>query len=560
MNIKEEIKKDVYNVLKDSISIDDIIIEKPKDKTKGDYAIPCFTFSKVLRKSPVEIANVIKDNLDQEKYEKIEVVNGYLNIFVQKKVIVSYILNRIMTELDNYGFNAGGKSKNIVIEYSAPNIAKPFGIGHLRSTVIGEALKNIFEKNGYKVYTLNFLGDYGTQFGKVMYAYITWGDEENVRKNPTKELKDLYVKFHEEAKLNPELVEEGRKWFRKLEQNDKEALKLWNWFKEESLKDFKETYKILGTSEFDEYNGEAYYKDKAYKVIDELKEKNLLETSQGASVINIGDDIIPALIQKSDGTSIYITRDIAAYIDRLKKYNFDEILYVVGNEQTLHFEQLKRVLDKMGYDSSKLKHINFGLMLQNGKKMSTRGGTGLSLQALLDSSIELASKYINEKNPELKDKKEVSQIIGVGAVIFNDLKNYRINDIDFNLEETLSFTGSTGPYIQYTNARINSLLEHYRNNNINYDEIDINDNIWNVIFDLYEFPEVIIKAKENYDPSEIAKYLLNLSSDFNKMYANVKIISDDNNKTSFNLTLSKCVGIVLTEGMRLLGIKMPNKM
>lgn len=560
MNIKEEIKKDVYNVLKDSISIDDIIIEKPKDKTKGDYAIPCFTFSKVLRKSPVEIANVIKDNLDQEKYEKIEVVNGYLNIFVQKKVIVSYILNRIMTELDNYGFNASGKSKNIVIEYSAPNIAKPFGIGHLRSTVIGEALKNIFEKNGYKVYTLNFLGDYGTQFGKVMYAYITWGDEEKVKKNPTKELKDLYVKFHEEAKLNPELVEEGRKWFRKLEQNDKEALKLWNWFKEESLKDFKETYKILGTSEFDEYNGEAYYKDKAYKVIDELKEKNLLETSQGASVVNIGDDIIPALIQKSDGTSIYITRDIAAYIDRLKKYNFDEILYVVGNEQTLHFEQLKRVLDKMGYDSSKLKHINFGLMLQNGKKMSTRGGTGLSLQALLDSSIELASKYINEKNPELKDKKEVSKMIGVGAVIFNDLKNYRINDIDFNLEETLSFTGSTGPYIQYTNARINSLLEHYRNNNINYDEIDINDNIWNVIFDLYEFPEVIIKAKENYDPSEIAKYLLNLSSDFNKMYANVKIISDDNNKTSFNLTLSKCVGIVLTEGMRLLGIKMPNKM
>lgn len=560
MNIKEEIKKDVYNILKDSISIDDIIIEKPKDKTKGDYAIPCFTFSKVLRKSPVEIANVIKDNLDQEKYEKIEVVNGYLNIFVQKKVIVSYILNRIMTELDNYGFNASGKSKNIVIEYSAPNIAKPFGIGHLRSTVIGEALKNIFEKNGYKVYTLNFLGDYGTQFGKVMYAYITWGDEEKVKKNPTKELKDLYVKFHEEAKLNPELVEEGRKWFRKLEQNDKEALKLWNWFKEESLKDFKETYKILGTSEFDEYNGEAYYKDKAYKVIDELKEKNLLETSQGASVVNIGDDIIPALIQKSDGTSIYITRDIAAYIDRLKKYNFDEILYVVGNEQTLHFEQLKRVLDKMGYDSSKLKHINFGLMLQNGKKMSTRGGTGLSLQALLDSSIELASKYINEKNPELKDKKEVSKMIGVGAVIFNDLKNYRINDIDFNLEETLSFTGSTGPYIQYTNARINSLLEHYRNNNINYDEIDINDNIWNVIFDLYEFPEVIIKAKENYDPSEIAKYLLNLSSDFNKMYANVKIISDDNNKTSFNLTLSKCVGIVLTEGMRLLGIKMPNKM
>lgn len=559
MNIKEEIKKDVFKILKD-IDINSIIIEKPKDKTKGDYAIPCFTFSKVLRKSPIEIANYIKDNLDQKKYEKVEVVNGYLNIFVQKKVIVSYILNKIMTELNNYGSNNIGDSKNIVIEYSSPNIAKPFGIGHLRSTVIGEALKNIYEKNGYKVYSLDFLGDYGTQFGKVLYAYITWGDEEKVKQNPTKELKDLYVKFHEEAKLNPELDEQGRIWFRKLENNDPEALKLWNWFKEESLKDFKKTYKILGISDFDEYNGEAYYKEKAYDVIEMLKKKDLLEVSEGANVVNIGDDIVPALIQKSDGTSIYITRDLAAYIDRLEKYKFDEILYVVGNEQTLHFEQLKRVLSKMGYDSNKLKHISFGLMLQNGKKMSTRGGTGLNLQDLLDSSISLANKYIEEKNPTLKDKEEVSKKIGVGAVIFNDLKNYRVNDIDFNLEETLSFTGNTGPYIQYTNARINSLLEHYKENDINYDEIDINDTIWNVIFDLYEFPEVVVKSKDNYDPSEIAKYLLNLSSDFNKMYANVKIIDDNNNKTNFNLALSKCVGIVLTEGMRLLGIKMPNKM
>ena len=287
MNIKEEIKKDVFKILKD-VDIDSIIIEKPKDKTKGDYAIPCFTFSKVLRKSPIEIANYIKDNLDQKKYEKVEVVNGYLNIFVQKKVIVSYILNKIMTELNNYGSNNIGDSKNIVIEYSSPNIAKPFGIGHLRSTVIGEALKNIYEKNGYKVYSLDFLGDYGTQFGKVLYAYITWGDEEKVKQNPTKELKDLYVKFHEEAKLNPELDEQGRIWFRKLENNDPEALKLWNWFKEESLKDFKKTYKILGISDFDEYNGEAYYKEKAYDVIEMLKKKNLLEVSEGANVVNIG--------------------------------------------------------------------------------------------------------------------------------------------------------------------------------------------------------------------------------------------------------------------------------
>lgn len=560
MNIKEQIKEDIYNILKDITDINDIIIEKPKDRTMGDYAIPCFTFSKVLRKSPIEIANFIKNQLDDTKYEKMEVVNGYLNIFVQKKVIVPYILNKIMTELDSYGSNISGKGKNIVIEYSSPNIAKPFGIGHLRSTVIGEALKNIFRKNGYQVHTINFLGDYGTQFGKVLYAYITWGDEEKVKKNPTKELKNLYVKFHEEAKLNPKLDEEGRIWFKKLEQNDPEALKLWNWFKEESLKDFNETYKILGISKFDEYNGEAYYKDKAYEVIEELKNKDLLEISNGASVVNIGEDIIPALIQKSDGTSIYITRDLAAYVDRFKRYHFDEILYVVGNEQTLHFEQMKRVLTKMNYESDRLRHISFGMMLQNGKKMSTRGGTALNLQDLLDSSISLAQKYIDEKNPSLNDKEEVSKMIGVGAVIFNDLKNYRTNDVDFNLEETLSFTGSTGPYIQYTNARINSLLEHFKQNDINYDEIDINDYIWNVIFDLYEFPEIIMKAKENYDPSEIAKYLLNLSSDFNKMYANIKIISDDISKTNFHLIISRCVGIVLTEGMHLLGIKMPNKM
>ena len=268
------------------------------------------------------------------------------------------------------------------------------------------------------------------------------------------------------------------------------------------------------------------------------------------------NDKKPSIPANADVTNV----DENTIIFKGQKYKFDEILYVVGNEQTLHFEQLKRVLSKMGYDSNKLKHISFGLMLQNGKKMSTRGGTGLNLQDLLDSSISLANKYIEEKNPTLKDKEEVSKKIGVGAVIFNDLKNYRVNDIDFNLEETLSFTGNTGPYIQYTNARINSLLEHYKENDINYDEIDINDTIWNVIFDLYEFPEVVVKSKDNYDPSEIAKYLLNLSSDFNKMYANVKIIDNNNNKTNFNLALSKCVGVVLTEGMRLLGIKMPNKM
>ena len=559
MNIKEIIKSDVSEILKD-ISYNDIIVEKPKEKSLGDYAIPCFQFSKILRKNPNEIANLIKDSINNDLYDKIEVVGGYLNIFLNQQEVIKNVLKEIEIKKENYGSNDTGKNKTVVVEYSSPNIAKPFGVGHLRSTVIGEALKNINLKNGYKVYSLNFLGDYGTQFGKVLYAYINWGDEEKVKQNPTKELRSLYVKFHEEAEKNPDLDDEGRNWFKKLEEKDPEALRLWEWFKEESLKDFKKTYKVLGINDFDDYSGEAYYKDKAYDVIDLLEKKNLLETSEGARVVNIGEDIVPALIQKSDGTSLYITRDLAAYIDRLEKYNFDEILYVVGNEQALHFEQMRRVLDKLEFESEKLKYINFGLLLQGGKKMSTRGGNSLNLQDLLDSSISLAYKYIEEKNPHLENKEEVSNMVGVGAVIFNDLKNYRTNDIEFNLEDTLSFSGDTGPYVQYTNARINSLLEHEEKIDIDYNNIKIDDTIWNVVFDLYEFPEIIIKAKENYDPSEIARYLLGLSSDYNKMYANVKIISDDQNSTAFNLFVSKATGIVMSEAMRILGIKMPNKM
>lgn len=560
MNIKEEIKKDIYTILKDSIELNNIMIEKPKDNKNGDYAIPCFQFSKILHQNPNHIANMLKEQIKNPKYEKIEVVNGYCNIFLEKKVIVSTTLNKIMTELDQYGSNDSGKNKTVVIEYSSPNIAKPFGIGHLRSTVIGEALKNINLKNGYQVYGLNFLGDYGTQFGKVMYAYITWGDEQKVKENPTEELRNLYIKFHEEAKIHPELENEARKWFRRLEEKDPQALQLWTWFKEESLKEFKQMYQFLGTSEFDNYNGEAHYKDKAYKVIELLEKKQLLEVSQGAKVVYVGEDIVPALIQKSDGTSIYITRDLAAYLDRLEKYHFDEILYVVGNEQALHFEQMKRILDKLGEDSDKLKYINFGLLLQNGKKMSTRGGTALNLQGLLDKSIALVQQYIKEKNPDLKDQEQISKMIGIGAVIFNDLKNDRTNDVEFNLEDTLSFTGNTGPYIQYTNARIHSLLEHDQNIDIDYGRIEINEYIWNTIMDLYEFPEIIIKARKNADPSVIAKYLLNLSGDYNKLYGNVKMLDQDPIKTEFHLTISRCVSIVLTEGMRLLGIQMPNQM
>ena len=558
MNIKELLKQDIYEILKEFINKEDIIIEKPKNALMGDYAIPCFTYSRILKKSPNEIALYINDRLTSYK---TEVVNGYVNVFIDKNDFSKKILKEILTKKEEYGFTNIGDNKTIVIEYSSPNIAKPFGVGHLRSTVIGEALKNICMKTGYKVYTINYLGDYGTQFGKLIYAYKTWGDEEEVRKNPISELKRLYVKFHEEAALNPDLDDEGRKWFKKLSLNDPEALRLWNWFKEESLKDFSKTYNLLGINKFDSYDGEAYYKDASNDIVEEIEKKGISKISEGATIVDLGEEKVPALIKKSDGTTLYITRDIAALLDRKKKYNFDEILYVVGSEQSLHFSQLKEVISRMGYDyGDEIHHIGFGMVLQDGKKMSTRGGTATSLEGLLNSSIELAKKIVEEKNPNLKNKEEIIKQVGVGAVIFNDLKNYRINDIEFNLEDILKFEGETGPYVQYTHARINSLIKNSKNININYSNININNYEWKVIFDLSEFKEIIIKAKYNYDPSLIAKYIIDLAQDFNKLYANYKFVNQDENLTEFRLQIAYATKVVLKEGLRLLGINAPSEM
>ncbi len=561
MELKKIIKEDVYEILKDFISLDNIIIEIPKTRELGDYAIPCFAFSKILRKSPQDIANMLKEKLNNELYEKVEVVNGYLNIFINKKILTEYIINKILTERNNYGNNNEGEGKNIVIDYSSPNIAKPFGVGHLRSTVIGNALKHICEKKGYKVISINHLGDWGTQFGKLIYAYKTWGDEKRIYENPIDELKNLYVRFHKEAENNPQLEDEGRKWFKKLEDGDPEALRLWKWFKEESLKEFTKTYNLLGINKFDAYHGEAFYNDKMEPIIAELDQKGLLEYSEGAYIVRLEGDIPPALVKRSDGATLYLTRDLAAAFYRKKNYNFAEALYVVGNEQTLHFNQLKLVIEKMGYEWSKdIKHISFGMILQDGKKMSTRQGKNVKLHDVLLETISLAKKYINERNPDLDNIDEVSRQIGVGAVIFNDLKNYRTSDIEFNLEEILKFEGETGPYLQYTYARINSLLEHKKNIDIDYKDLEINEYIWNLIFRLYNFPEIITKAKENYDPSEIAKYLIDLAQDFNKFYASEKIVDQDEKRTEMRLKICEIVAIVLEEGMRILGIEAPKKM
>ena len=551
-------KNDLIEKISELLKVDkeSIKIEYPKERTLGDYAIPCFQFSKVLHKNPIDIANYLKDNLPYE----CNVLNGYLNIFMNKKEVAELIIKKVLNEKDAYGNNSYGEGKNLVIEYSSPNIAKPFGMGHLRSTVIGQALNNISKKCGYNVTSINYLGDYGTQFGKLIYAYKAWGNKELAENSIINELKRVYVKFHEEAEKNPELEEEGRKWFKKLEDNDEEALYYWAWFKEESIKEFDKTYNILNVNKFDSYEGEAYYKDKMEPVIAELESKNLLKISEGATIIEL-DGLTPALIKRSDGASLYITRDIAALLDRKRRYNFDEILYVVGNEQSLHFEQIKQIINKMGYNfADNVKHIGFGMLLQDGKKMSTRHGKSVILMDVLNEAIELAKKYILEKNPNIDNIDEVSKKIGVGAVVFNDLKNYRINDVEFNLEDTLKFEGNTGPYLQYTYARINSLLPNKKSIEYSIGDFEIDEDKWNLIWSISKYEEIIINAKINNDPSLIAKYLLDLASDFNKFYAHEKIVDENREYAEFKLDLCAVVATVIKNGLSLLNIDVIKQM
>ena len=548
-------------ILKTNIGIEkeDIIIEIPKDRALGDFAMPCFGLAKKMHQNPSIIASNILEKMDKSNFDNIEIKNGYINFFLNKRKTVESIINNVLNEKDKYASSDIGNGKNIVIDYSAPNIAKPFGVGHLRSTVIGNAIKNIYKKLGYNVIGINYLGDCGTQFGKLIYAYETWGNPEEVKKNPIRELNKLYVKFHEEAEKNPSLNDEGRRIFKELEDGNPKYKEIWKWFRDESILEFKKTYDLLKINDFEVWSGESFYIEPAKDVIKELDSKHLLQISEGATIIDLGSDMAPALIKRTDGATLYITRDLAALLDRKKTYDFEEALYVVGNEQTLHFNQIKAVINKMGYDfSNQIHHIPFGLVLQDGKKMSTRKGKTVILHDVLVEAVNLASTYVKEHVSENID--EVSKMVGVGAVIFNDLKNYRTNDIDFNLQDILKFEGETGPYLQYTYARIKSLLSHKINTEINYSEIVIDEYIWNIVFKLSDFKNIIIKAKEGYDPSIIAKYLLELAGLFNKFYANVKIIDNDEINSAFRLNVAEAVSIVIKEGLRILGIETPNKM
>lgn len=535
-----------------------MLIERPKNPKMGDYAFPAFALAKIEHKNPALIAKDIAEKISDDNFASIQAVGPYVNFAIDHAKLVNATLNDVLTEKEHFGDQKLGEG-NVPIDMSSPNIAKPMSMGHLRSTVIGNSIAKTLEKVGYTPIKINYLGDYGTQFGKLITAYRLWGNEEDVKKDPITNLFHYYVKFHEEAEKDPKLEDEGRATFKKLENGDEEEIKLWKWFREVSLQEFNRIYKELGVT-FDSYNGEAFFNDKMQPVVDELREKGLLEESRGAQVVNLGEDENPALILKSDGSSLYMTRDLAAALYRKKEYDFVMSLYVAGGEQTGHFKQLKQVLKKMGYDwSDNIHHIPFGLITQGGKKLSTRKGNVVFLDQVLKDAVSLAEQQIEEKNPNLSNKKQVAHDVGVGAVVFHDLKNDRMDNFDFDLEEVVRFEGDTGPYVQYTNARAQSILRK-ANKEISMDNLSLNDD-WSfaVAKALADFPAIVEKASEKFEPSIIAKYALDLSKKFNKYYANVRILDEDD-QLNARLALVQATSIVLTEALRLLGVNAPKEM
>ena len=535
-----------------------MLIERPKNAKMGDYAFPAFALAKIEHKNPALIAKDIAEKISDDNFTSIQAVGPYVNFAIDHAKLVNATLNDVLTEKDHFGDQQLGEG-NVPIDMSSPNIAKPMSMGHLRSTVIGNSIAKTLEKVGYTPIKINYLGDYGTQFGKLITAYRLWGNEEDVKKDPITNLFHYYVKFHEEAEKDPKLGDEGRAAFKKLENGDEEEIKLWKWFREVSLQEFNRIYKELGVT-FDSYNGEAFFNDKMQPVVDELREKGLLEESRGAQVVNLGEDENPALILKSDGSSLYMTRDLAAALYRKKEYDFVMSLYVAGGEQSGHFKQLKQVLKKMGYDwADNIHHIPFGLITQGGKKLSTRKGNVVFLDKVLKDAVSLAEQQIEEKNPNLANKDQVAHDVGVGAVVFHDLKNDRMDNFDFDLEEVVRFEGDTGPYVQYTNARAQSILRK-ANKEISMDNLSLNDD-WSfaVAKALADFPAIVAKASEKFEPSIIAKYALDLSKKFNKYYANVRILDEDD-QLNARLALVQATSIVLTEALRLLGVNAPKEM
>ncbi len=543
----------------------DIIVEEPKDTKMGDISIPVFQIAKKLEKDFKVCVEAIKHILLNDSLngwiDEIQLIKGFVNIRIKKDLVTCKVLNEILRNRNQYGTNDIGKGKTVVVEYSSPNIAKPFSVGHLRSTIIGHSLSLLHEKCGYHVVRLNHLGDWGTQFGKLIVAYKKWGNEEDLEENPIDTLLALYVRFHKEAESNPLLEEAGREAFAKLERGNREYHKLWKQFRETSLKELLKMYELLDVS-FDSYNGEAFYTNQMPKVIEELKEKGLLIEDDGAQIVRL-EDMPPVIIQKSDGSTLYITRDLAAVFYRKKTYQFDKMLYVVGNEQQLHFHQLKEVLKKMGYDWYKqIKHINFGMVLQDGKKMSTRKGKIVKLYDVIEEVVYHGLKHIEENKNEMKNKEKIAKGIGVSAIKYNDLKNHRLRDIEFNLKQMLSFVGNTGPYLQYTSVRITSILntnEFSKTYPLDKETLK-KDHFFEIIRLLDKFEIMIKKATSEEDPSIVCKYAFKLASMFNKFYGIERIVVSNELEKNTKLLMCDTVRTVLNECMRLLSMKIIKKM
>lgn len=563
--IKQQIKECLEKYYKETYNVDaNIIVEEPKNPAMGDIALPMFTMIKTLKKPVPEITKeasyVISKSFDV--IENINPTGPFINIVLNKALISKHIIKDVFEKKEEYGTSTIGCGQTVVLDYSSPNIAKSFSVGHLRSTMIGNSLKLILNRCGYKTVSINYLGDWGTQFGKMIVAIEKWGNLDEIKKDPINQLGKLYVKINNEEKDHPELAEESREAFRKIELGEKKYVDMWKWIREESLKESEQIYKLLNVS-FDSYNGEAFYNDKMDTVVKELEDKGLLIEDQGAKIVELGDSIPPALIKRSDGGTLYITRDLAAVFWRKKEYNFDKALYVVGGEQKLHFTQLKGVLAKMGHEdlAVSITHVNFGLVLKDGKKMSTRKGNVVKLYDILEQAIEASYKQIEEKNPDLENKDEIARKVGVAAVVFNDLKNFRGLDYEFDINQMVRFDGLTGPYLQYTSVRINSILE---TNNFDVNNMDtslfIKSHYFELVRQIASFKQTIEKAANEYSPNIIAKYLLAIAQSFNKFYALEKINVSDEKVRNTNFALAYAVRTIINEGLALLGIESVEKM
>ena len=572
IDFKKEIAKIIAKNL-EGLTEDEIksMIEIPQDQSMGDYAFPCFRLAKTMRKAPNLIAAELAEKLQgQQLFSEVSPVNAYVNMFVSREEMMKSTVSEVLEEKENFGRSDIGGNKKVIVEFSSPNIAKPFHIGHIRSTVIGNSLSKIYDALGYDVFKINHLGDYGTQFGKMICAYRRWGNREDVINSPIKTLLGYYTKFHVEVEEHPELEDEARAIFTKLEQGSKEEVELWQWFREESLKEFQRVYDMLGI-EFDSYNGESFYSDKMPRFEKELSDKGLLQESNGAQVVDLEEyKLGTALIKKSDGSSLYITRDIAAAVYRKENYDFYKNIYVVATQQNLHFQQLFKILELMGYDwANQCVHVPFGMVRLEEGTMSTRHGRVVFLEDVLNGAIEKTREIIEEKNPNIENLEEITSQVGIGAVVFNELSNNRIKDYTFKWDQILNFDGETGPYVQYTHARCASLLRKAGEDivakaqdpkNVDFALLAKSDSAYELTKLIYAFPGVVEQAGEKYEPSIITRHIIDIAQCFNKFYHDEHIIVDDEVEKTSKIALVIATKRVIATGIGLLGMKAPERM